>query len=97
VGNGKAHSRIWVRVYQADAGFAHDTYERLPQIKAPTLVVGGAKDILFSVEYQRGVASRIPNAELVIWENLSHGFMLQNPEETIKVVLDFLGRHAEQS
>lgn len=86
-----------VRVRQSEAVIAHDTYERLPQIKAPTLVVGGAKDILFSVEYQRGVASRIPNAELVIWENLSHGFMLQNPEETIKVVLDFLGRHAEQS
>ena len=83
----------WVRVRQSEAVMAHDTYERLPQIKAPTLVIGGAKDILFSVEYQRGVASRIPNAELVIWENLSHGFMLQNPEETIKVVLDFLGRH----
>lgn len=83
----------WVRVRQIKAVMAHDTYERLPQIKAPTLVIGGEKDILIPAEYQRLLASRIPNAELVIWEDLGHGFGLQKPEEANKVVLDFLRRH----
>ena len=45
----------WVRVYQADAAFAHDTYDRLPQIKAPTLVTCGEKDVMFRPEYMNGI------------------------------------------
>ena len=86
----------WVRVRQTEALVAHDTYERLPQIKAPTLVVGGEKDIAIPAEYQRLLASRIPNAELVIWEDLGHGFFLQKLEEVGKVVLDFLRRHPKK-
>ena len=83
----------WVRVRQTEAVMAHDTYERLPQIKAPTLVIGGEKDILIPVEFQRLLASRIPNAELVMWEDGGHGFGLQKPDEMNNVVLDFLRRH----
>jgi len=51
---------------QAEAIILHDTYERLPQIKAPTLVIAGTADRLIPVENSRILASRIPNAELVI-------------------------------
>ena len=72
---------------------AHDTYDRLPQIKAPALVIFGTADRLIPVENSRLLASRIPNAELVILENMGHGFTGEAPEEANKAVLDFLGLH----
>ncbi|UCG82966.1 MAG: alpha/beta fold hydrolase [Dehalococcoidia bacterium] len=86
----------WVRVRQTETVVAHDTYERLPQIKAPTLVIGGEKDMLIPPEYQRLLASRIPNAQLVMWHDVGHGFLLQKPHETLNVVLDFLRRHPKK-
>jgi pimeloyl-ACP methyl ester carboxylesterase len=70
----------------------HNTYERLPQIKAPTLVIAGDADRLIPPENSRILASRIPDAELVIMENAGHGFFSETPEST-KAILDFLRRH----
>jgi len=80
-------------IRQAGAIMKHDTYERLPQIKAPTLVIAGAADRLVPVENSRILASRIPNAELVILENMGHFFSMEALEEANKAILDFLGRH----
>jgi pimeloyl-ACP methyl ester carboxylesterase len=73
----------------AIAGF--DTYERLPQIKAPTLVIAGDADRLVPFENSKILASRIPGAELVILKNAGHGFA-ESPEAT-KEILNFLRRH----
>ena len=78
---------------QAEAITAHDTYNRLPQIKAPTLVIAGTADRLVPVENSRILASRIPNAELVILENMGHFFFMEALEEANKAILDFLGHH----
>ena len=59
---------------QAMEGF--ETYDRLPQIKAPTLVIAGTEDRLVPVENSRILASRIPNAELVLLEGAGHGYIL---------------------
>ncbi|MFQ5924834.1 MAG: alpha/beta fold hydrolase [Dehalococcoidia bacterium] len=84
-------------VRQAEAIMGHDTYERLPQIKAPTLVIAGTGDRLIPVENSRILASRIPNAELVLFEGAGHGFLLEVEEEANKAVLDFLRRHPRPS
>jgi len=78
---------------QAQAIIGHDTYERLPQIKAPTLVIAGDADRLIPVENSKVLASRIPNAELVILENAGHGFFGDAADASIKAILDFLRRH----
>ncbi len=78
---------------QAEAIMKHDTYDRLPQIKAPTLVIAGTADRLVPVGNSRILASRIPNAELVILENMGHFFFMEALEEASKAILDFLGRH----
>jgi pimeloyl-ACP methyl ester carboxylesterase len=80
-------------IRQAEAVMAHDTYDRLPQIKAPALVIFGTADRLIPVENSRLLASRIPNAELVILENVGHGLFIEAAEEANKAILDFLGRH----
>ena len=71
----------------------YDAYDRLPQIKAPTLVITGTADRMVPFENSRLLASRIPNAELVILENVGHGFFIEAAEEADKAILDFLGRH----
>ncbi len=70
----------------------HDTYERLPEIKVPTLVITGDANRLVPVENSRLLASRIPNAELVILKNMGHGFNIEAESEANKAVLDFLRR-----
>jgi pimeloyl-ACP methyl ester carboxylesterase len=51
---------------QAKAITGHDTYDRLPQITTPTLVITGNADRLIPAENSRILSSRIPSAELVI-------------------------------
>ena len=78
---------------QAQAVMGHDTYDRLPQIKAPTMVMAGSVDKLGPVENARIMSSRIPNAELVILENMGHGFSVEAAEKTNNLILDFLKKH----
>jgi pimeloyl-ACP methyl ester carboxylesterase len=78
---------------QAHAIWGHDTYERLPEIKVPTLVIAGDADRLIPVENSRILASRIPRAELAILKNMGHGFITEAADEANRAVLDFLRRH----
>lgn len=78
---------------QAEASTGHDTYDRLPQILAPTLVIAGDADMMIPAENSKLLASRIPNAELAILENMGHGFFIEAAEEANKAILDFLRRH----
>ena len=80
---------------QAKAMMAHDTYDRLPHITAPTLVITGDTDRIIPAENSRIIASRIPNAELVIMENAGHGFFIDNGGRAIKTILDFLSCHSK--
>jgi pimeloyl-ACP methyl ester carboxylesterase len=80
---------------QAKALMAHDTYDRLTQIMARTLVITGAADRIIPAENSRIIASRIPNAELVILENAGHGFFIDAGRKSIKIILDFLSQHSK--
>jgi pimeloyl-ACP methyl ester carboxylesterase len=79
---------------QMRAILAHDTYDRLPQIAVPTLVVAGDADPLVSPENSRILAERIPGAELRLLPGLRHGFTAEKPEETNAILLEFLAQHA---
>ena len=72
----------------------HDTYDRLPRITAPTLVIAGDADPLVLPENSRILAARIPGAELRLFPGLRHGFTAEKPEEANAAILDFLARHA---
>ncbi len=81
-------------IRQGQAVMGHNTYERLPEIKAPTLVITGDADMFGSAENSKIMASRIPEAELVILKNMGHGFMFEAEEEANRIMLDFLRRHS---
>jgi 3-oxoadipate enol-lactonase len=82
-----------IRQMQAIQG--HDTYERLPQITAPTLVVTGKEDGLVPPENSVTLAQRIPNADLSILANASHLFNIELPDTTAEVVKGFIRRRRE--
>jgi len=80
-------------IRQAYAIWEHDTYERLPEIRVPTLVIAGDADRLIPVENSRILASRIRGAELVILKNAGHSFVTEAAQEANHAVLDFLKQH----
>ncbi|MCX5849854.1 MAG: alpha/beta fold hydrolase [Deltaproteobacteria bacterium] len=67
-----------------------DTYERLPDIKNPTLVVTGTDDPLIPPQNSQMLAERIPGSKLIEYKGSSHGFMSQARDAFIKDLLDFL-------
>ena len=58
---------------QAQACLTHDAFDRLPFVMAPTLVVGGGKDMTVGPEASRELAANIPGARLRIYPEFGHG------------------------
>jgi len=56
-----------------EAEDSFDVGERLDEISAPTLVVGGGRDRFYPPELFRETADRIPNARLRLYEDRAHG------------------------
>jgi len=78
---------------QTGAVMSHDTYQRLSEIKVPTLIIAGDADKLVPADNSRLIASQIPNSELVILENMGHGFNIEAADEVNDIILSFLRRH----
>lgn len=74
----------------------HDTYDRLPEIAAPTLVLAGDADRIIPVGNATILASRIPNAEPVILKNAGH-MLIEAADEVDRITLDFLKRHRTEN
>jgi len=73
---------------QIEARRDHDTWERLPQITAPTLIAAGRYDGLAPPETQQRLAARIPSATVLFFEG-GHHFWAQDAK-AIPSMLQFL-------
>ncbi len=80
---------------QVEAIMGHNTYDKLPEIKAPTLVIHGDADRMSPVGNAMILASRIPNAELVILKKMGHAFIIEAFDKSNRIMLDFLRRHRD--
>jgi 3-oxoadipate enol-lactonase len=78
------------------ASVYHDTVSRLPLIEAPTLVLHGERDAMAPLANARLLAELIPGAELAVVPGAGHGYLLEAPEESARLVLDFLARRRPQ-
>jgi pimeloyl-ACP methyl ester carboxylesterase len=65
---------------------------RLGKIRVPTCVIVGGQDILTPVSQSRQIAAQIPGAEVYVIPGCGHITFSEKPEETAKLVGDFLGR-----
>lgn len=73
----------------------HETTALLSEIKAPTLVLVGAKDTTIGgtgnhFAAAQDLATCIPNARLEVIKGAAHGYLWQMPETANGVILDFL-------
>jgi 3-oxoadipate enol-lactonase len=68
---------------------AHNTYDRLPNISCPTLVITGKDDALISWEISRLLAERIPGATLEVLDPAGHCFWLERPEDARAAMVRF--------
>ena len=73
---------------------SHDATDLLPQIRVPSLVVAGERDLFTPIERSREMAAKIPGAELLILREGSHAAMVEQPELLALSVEKFLRAHA---
>jgi pimeloyl-ACP methyl ester carboxylesterase len=62
---------------QLEARRHHDVWDRLPRIACPTLVAAGRYDGIAPLANSEAIASRIPGAELRVYEG-GHAFFVQD-------------------
>ena len=75
---------------QVAATQGHDAFDRLGQIRVPTLVLTGDADLLIPPSNSDTLAAAIPGAKLVKLPGGSHGFNFETPDAFNREVLDFL-------
>jgi 3-oxoadipate enol-lactonase len=80
-----------------EASVAQDRAARIEQIKAPTLVITGDEDKVYSPELSKDMARRIPGAELVVMKGVGHLSNLEQPDEFNQAVLQFLKKQEKHS
>jgi len=66
-----------------------NAYDRLQQIKVPTLTLHGRKDVLIPPENGSILAEAIPNAKLVYFEKSAH-MLAEEMREVINLLINFL-------
>lgn len=75
---------------QCHACMEHDTYDRLPSLDQPTLVISGRLDQLTPPKFHRELAEEIPNARLTTLRYAAHLVMVEAAERFNALVLTFL-------
>ena len=77
-------------VAQAAAGAAFDVWDRVGEIRAPTLVLTGDLDVVVDPRNSELLAEMIPGARLEIFPATGHLFFWEEPERFVEVVKEFL-------
>jgi pimeloyl-ACP methyl ester carboxylesterase len=75
---------------QIAAAVGHDTYDRLPQIGRPTLIVTGDGDRVIPGASSQVMHERIPGSRLEVVAGAGHLFFLERPEATLLLLDEFL-------
>jgi 3-oxoadipate enol-lactonase len=74
---------------QLEARINHDTYERFPNIVAPTYICGGKYDALAPPINLKNLHNQIPNSKLMFYEG-GHLFLIQDPTAYQDIIKFFL-------
>lgn len=75
----RAGPEVFARHIQAMLN-AYDSRDCLAKITAPTLVIAGRQDSIFSVEEHKFLAATIPGARMAIIEDCGHAAPLERPQ-----------------
>lgn len=75
---------------QLAAALAFDSYDRLPAISAPTLILHGSADTVIDARNGALLAERIPDARLHLVAERGHLLVWEEPELVAPVIREFL-------
>jgi pimeloyl-ACP methyl ester carboxylesterase len=75
---------------QIAAALGHDTYERLPRIDRPSLILTGDDDRVIPAPSSDPLRERIPGSRLEVIAGAGHLFFLEKPEESVRLLEEFL-------
>jgi len=75
---------------QTDAVLAHDASGALGDIEVPTLITFGARDLVCSTRFAQPLKNGIGGSELVVFDDLSHAGLHEDPETFNRATLAFL-------
>jgi pimeloyl-ACP methyl ester carboxylesterase len=87
----RARRPVRARAFSAqyEAVRHHDTWDRLPDITAPTLLLHGTEDYVMPPGNSEVLAQRIPDATLVMLDPLGHMFWHEDPDRAARAMLEF--------
>lgn len=80
--------RGYVGHFQAD--LAHETLDRLGDIRCPTLVLYGAEDLITRPDYNQRVAAAVPGAKIAEIARGGHLAVLEHPDAANAAIDEFL-------
>jgi pimeloyl-ACP methyl ester carboxylesterase len=84
----KIPAAIWQKVV---AGITTEDHSAaLAHIRAPTLLLWGDKDTIFSESDQEKLLALIPDSRLIIYPQVGHGLHVERPHRTVHDVASFL-------
>ena len=68
------------------------SYDRLSDIRVPTLIMGGENDVIFPQENFRILAEQIPGSKLQVLKDAAHAFTREKEDQAVAAIIDFLER-----
>ncbi|MEQ7758713.1 alpha/beta fold hydrolase [Xanthomonas hortorum] len=86
----EATPEAFQRQLQAIEAWGRQSPQNLGSIRIPVLVANGDQDVMVPTENSHDLARRIPNAQLVIYEDAGHGGIFQNHADFVSKALVFL-------
>lgn len=81
-----------IRHFATQAYGGIDVEDRLSEVTHPVLVLAGRHDRTCAVGASEDMAGRLPNAELVVFENSAHMMFAEEPDRYLAAVRQFLER-----
>jgi len=88
----EALSKEWfealIRLSKSSKDF--DVWDQLAEIKSPTLLIGGSRDILTPVEKMKKMQKEIDNAKMLIINDAGHASCYEKTDEFNTAVLGFI-------
>lgn len=82
--------RAFLRQLKAITAWGKQAPQDLDRLRVPTLVVNGDSDIMVPTVNSIALSNRIPNAQLIIYEDAGHGGIFQHHADFVMKALAFL-------
>ncbi len=77
-------------IIAGQSGIMHDSFDILPQLKMPVLVIAGTQDRFFPEPLFHEMGERLPQCELLIIKGAKHGVFEENKRECLRAITAFI-------